>query len=651
MALRLVVFLAMIVTNTSAFGQLSPPTVQSARPLGAAPGETVAVEVAGTDLDGATALSFETPGVRVEGLEPSKTTLRAKVTLPADAPPGPLRFRVVGPRGQSNAGQVFVGRALPTVAEVEPNNGFQKPQVVKGEAVAVEGKIEPGNEVDVYAIDLKAGETLAAEVIAARAGSGLDALITLFGPDFREIAEDDDTFGQDAAVSATAKVAGRYFVQVQDADGKNRDDKVEKQKGSRPYRLEMGTIALATSAFPAGLKRGGSTTVRITGANMGGAVAVAMPGDTPTGDRVVRVGGSNGVWFRVSEADEVAEVEPNDSEHAPQTMTVPAAVNGRLDAKRDGDLDVYRLVVAPGNAGTYRVSALASRLGSPADPVLTVLDEKGDAQAENDDAGGRDARVERVIDAKGLLVAVRDYYGRGGPRFVYRLEVEPIPDRCVTVTADLGARVVPRGGSVALAVGVERRGYDGPVTVLAGETPAGVSAVPVTIAKGSNAGVLLVSAADDAPAGAFPFRLAARDAGAPAEVVYRERAGVGSDSPKGWLVVTERAALGVRVEPGEVTAAPGGSVTVKVVLDRRNETAKKAPVKVKLVAAEGNLEGFEPVAETTLAVGSDAATLTLKAKPNAAPARRTVAAVAYFNGVSEVFSVASGPVGVAVGGK
>ena len=110
--------------------------------------------------------------------------------------------------------------------------------------------------MDVYAVEMKAGETLVAEVIAARAGSGLDALVTVFGPDGRELAEDDDTFGQDAAVAVRARVAGRYFVQVQDADGKNRDGKIEQTK-ARPYRLEMGTVALVTSAFPAGLKRGG----------------------------------------------------------------------------------------------------------------------------------------------------------------------------------------------------------------------------------------------------------------------------------------------------------------------------------------------------------------------------------------------------------
>ena len=259
-------FAALILLNAPAFGQLSPPTIQSSRPIAGSPGKTLAIEIQGTDLDAATALSFEFPGVKAEALEPSKTTIKAKVTLPIDAPPSPLRFRVIGPKGHSNAGQIFVGRGLETVAEMEPNNGFRKPQTIN--EGAIEGKIEPGDDVDVYAVEMKAGETLVAEVIAARAGSGLDALVTVFGPDGHEVAQDDDTFGKDAAVSVRAKAAGRYFVQVQDADGKNRDGKIEATK-TRPYRLEVGKLALVTSAFPAGLKRGGSTTLTLTGANLG----------------------------------------------------------------------------------------------------------------------------------------------------------------------------------------------------------------------------------------------------------------------------------------------------------------------------------------------------------------------------------------------
>ncbi len=606
MTYRLALILTLCLAGAPAFGQLSPPTIQSARPIAASPGEPFAAEIKGTDLDSATSLAFEAPGVRIDGFSPSSTSIKARITFPAETQPGLHSFRVVGPKGHSNPVQIHVGRPVRTIAEIEPNDGFRKPQTIAEKTVAVDARIEPGNDVDVYAIPGNAGETLTAEVIAARAGSGLDALITVFGPDLREVAADDDTLGQDASIVYRIKTSGRYFVQVQDADGKHRDGKIEQTK-VRPYRLEIGTLAPIS------------------------------PSPTLT----------------IHPDHEIAEREPNDSDESPQTLTVPATVIGQFATSRrnESDVDVYRL---KGNSGMYRISALATRIGSPADPVLTVLDEKGDTQAENDDSGTRDARVDRRIDAKGpgLLVAVRDYYGRSGPRFAYRLDIERIPDRSITVTTDLGARVVPRGGSIALPIRLDRRNADGPLTILTGATPPGISAVPVTLAPGSNSGFLLVSATASAPLGVFPFRLTTRDTHSPTDLVYRDRSPLTLDSPSpGWLVVTEPTTLGLHIEPAEITLGPGASSTVKVLLDRLNETAKKAPVKVKLVALDGNLDGLEPLSETTVAPGSDSATFTLKSRPDARSSRHDLTAIARFDSSPEAFAVASSAASLVVSGR
>ena len=638
-----------LLLSAPALGQLTPPTIQTTRPLGAAPGETISLELGGTELDAATALQFDDSRVRVDAIKTEKTKLTSKVSIPPDTPPGPLHFRLFGPKGPSNEGQLLVGRAIKTIAEIEPNNGFRKPQAIDG-PTAIEGKIEPGDDVDVFSVNMKAGEWLVAEAIAARAGSGLDALITVFGPDGREMAAEDDTFGKDAAVAVRAKAGGRYFVQVQDANGRNRDNNIE-QKVTRPYRLEVGAIALVTSSFPAGATRGGSTSLRLTGANLNAETfPLQLPDDAPLGDRIMGFGGSNGILLRVDDRS-AEEVEPNDDAAAKiQTITVPCAINGRFDRRkaREGDVDVFRLVAAPGSEGTFRISAIAARVGSPADPVITILDESHETQAENDDTGGRDARLERPIDAKtGLLVAVRDYHGRGGVRSVYRLEVEPIAAKAIGVSADLGARVVPRGGRVGFVVNVERRGYDGPLTVLAGETPEGVAVMPVTLPKGINAAFLIVSARDDAPIGRFPFRLTVRDAPAPAEFAYRER-GAAPANADGWLAVAEPSSLGVRPESDELIVAAGEKGTVKLALDRRNEAAKKSAVKVRLVATEGTLEGFEPVAEQTVAADSSAASFELKARPGAPAQSKWVTAVARFENAAEAMAVVSAPFRVVV---
>src|SRR5436305_11146574 len=81
--------LFVLATNLT-FAQLTPPTVRGVRPIGAAPGERVTLEISGSDLDGASALVFEDPGVKAE-VSASADRVTARVALPKDVAPGPLR--------------------------------------------------------------------------------------------------------------------------------------------------------------------------------------------------------------------------------------------------------------------------------------------------------------------------------------------------------------------------------------------------------------------------------------------------------------------------------------------------------------------------------------------------------------------------------
>ena len=349
----------------------------------------------------------------------------------------------------------------------------------------------------------------------------------------------------------------------------------------------------------------------------------ALPGDTVLSLSTPR-GVANPVTVRVGDVPEVMETEPNHDIARIPDVTVPAALNGVLEAADEGDVDLFRLKAAPSHQGLYRITAFAARIGSPADPVLTVLNDKGDPQGEDDDKLGRDARIERAIDSRdGIVLAVRDYYNRGGPRFVYRVEIEPLNRRGVTVTADLGSRTVPRSGSVALPLTLERRGYDGPVTVLAGSLPSGVSAAPVTLtAKSSNA-FLILSAEPDAPLGPFPLHLTTRDTPMPVEVNYRERLGTGdparevpAEMPAPVMAVAEPAILGVRIEPAEIALNAGGQATFKIRLDRRGDPARKG-VMLLLFSPDGDLGGLEPVPKLNVAADGTEAAIALKARADA----------------------------------
>ena len=195
-------------------------------------------------------------------------------------------------------------------------------------------------------------------------------------------------------------------------------------------------------------------------------------------------------------------------------VTVPAAINGTFApaGRRGADVDVFRLKAAPGSEGDYAITVFAARVGSPADPVLAVLDAKGETRrprtttssaATPGSSGGSTPK-------EGLLVSVRDYFGRGGERFVYRIEVEPVAGAWRSGRAGapdgppIGGPGRPGHGRAA---GVRRPG-DGPGRRAArGRARPGRSRSPRARRKGSWS----FSAWAEAPIGAFPLRLAARD--------------------------------------------------------------------------------------------------------------------------------------------
>jgi hypothetical protein len=642
--------LSLFPETTSA--QMSAPSVRSTKPLALVPGQSTKLEIHGEKLEGATALLFDSLVVNIESLEPSKDVLKTQIRLPNELAPGVRFFRVITPKGLSNPSRVVVTRPIPWVEQKAPNHGFRAAQLVASPCT-VEGILKNGDGVDVYSVEMKAGQILVAESVAARMGSGLDALVTIFSPDGRELASDDDLFGRDAACWATIPTTGRYFVQIQDANGRNPDGNAE-SKTTREYLLTIGDLPLVISAFPAGARRGTKTPFDVLGVNFpeGLQLLSDFPAETPPGDNLLKIvmpkGMANALSVRVGDGPELNEPDPESADDPlrPLPALVPGAINGRFRNMDDGDIDYYQLVPIPGQEGDYAITVYAARMGSPADPIVSIVDPRGTSQAEDDDKLGRDARIERRIPAEGITIAVREAFGRGGPRFIYRVEVEPLAPRRITVTADLGGRSVPRNGSIAIPITLDRQGDDGVATILTGELPPGVTSAPVTIPAKAKGGILVLSATAEAPLGVFPFRLVVRDTKGLPQFAYRERAAnnagpsLAVDRP--ILTIAEAISLGVRIEPEEVVARPGETVAVRVLIERRGETAK-GPIKLRLSAGVGGLDGFEKIDEATVPPEKMDHVFQLRSNPGASSRRIALTAQAWFVGGSDLQAIDARP--------
>lgn len=207
------------------------PRLLVAVPLGVSPGVAAKLTIRGLKLDGVTEIRFGVSPVlgkivskgstpvpnQQEADRVGNTQIEVEMTLPVDVPPGKIDVVAVNPAGESPPYALIVNGATPLIPEVEPNDGFAKAQpLVPGQKI--DGTIHQNQNVDVYRIDGRAGQKLAIEVLAARHGSAVDSILTLYDANRRLLAANDDqSETADSRIDFACPADGAYYVVLQDA--------------------------------------------------------------------------------------------------------------------------------------------------------------------------------------------------------------------------------------------------------------------------------------------------------------------------------------------------------------------------------------------------------------------------------------------------
>jgi hypothetical protein len=634
------------------------PQLSGVTPAGGQRGTTVELTISGTNLEAATGLFFEGAGLQVESLSTEKPAppaagaksagkkrgasgkLGARVRIAADAVPGIRSFRVLTPVGPSDAGRFVVGQ-WPEGAEREPNNSPERAQAVSF-PIVVNGQISPAEDLDCYRFHARAGQTLVFEVLAARLDSPLDAILSLQDERGRELAVNDDTGGMDALLVFPVPQEGDYCLLLRDLRNQG--------GGSHHYRLTMGEIPYVTAAFPPGGPPGASVEMALHGVNLGGAerARVTLPAEARPDLCPVALplpeGFSNLVTVAVEEesaasAPEQLEVEPNEEPSQAQLLPVPGVVYGRIYGAqgsppslpaeaRDGpmprstEVDCYRFHATKGEKLILEV--MARRYGSELDSLLVITDAAGKERAVNDDALGKDSRLEFTAPETGDYVArIADLQERQGPNATYRLSILPArPDFRLSCTPDRVA--VGPGGHVLLNVAVQRlNGFDGEVALQVEDLPAGVSLLGTTGIRPGRKEVNLVLTA--AP-GAMPQAVFLRVTGAATidgKSIRRTAQALEETARKGDNQPPRPARLpvaAVTLPPDVVltaptdplTLAPGKSLEVKVRVERQEG------VKGKISLSALDLPDGVTAANVDVAEDKREATIILKAEEKAA---------------------------------
>lgn len=516
-----------------------PPTVSALFPPGARRGTTATVEAAGSFDHWPAQCRVDGDGLTVTAAE-KKGTLT--VVVAEDARPGVHWIRLYDQDGAASLRPFVVG-TLPETTEQEPNDDPREPQKIAEPRVVVNGRLQKRGDVDGFAVELKAGAVLTADVQANRPlGSPMDGVLQVVSADGFVLAQNDDDGGRlDPRIVFEAPSDGTYVVRVF-AFPATPDSSIAFAGGdSYIYRLTLTVGGFVDHAFPLAAPSGGPSEVAAVGPNVpkdGPESKLAVP----AGDEPGRVVLANPAFSGTAEVRRVVgptlvEAEP-DAADQPQALADLATVSGRIDPA--GDRDAFRIALKKDDERVFRVESRG--FGLPLDAVLAVLDGDGKTLAEQDDAGSAaDPELKFAAKADGeFVVVVRDLHGRGGPRYAYLLSVtKPAPDFALSLASDVFETTV--GKEAKIAVAVERRdGFAGEIEIRALDLPEGVEAAAVVSKPGDDSAKtvnLEIKAAADAPAGSFRVVGRPKDGDGRDRVARAKLSGLDAETERPWLTV------------------------------------------------------------------------------------------------------------------
>jgi len=424
----------------------------------------------------------------------------ARITLPADLPPGSVRWAVANANGASvRTGTFWVGTDPEVLEAIRPDG----PQVLPALPVTVSGRLSRNEEVDQYRFTAPRNGPLTCELAARQLGVNLNAAVTIRDAQGQVVADAVDTDGQDVRLTFQAKADTTYTLSLHDLDF--RGDR------SFVYRLTLTPGPRILAVLPAVGKRGETRELEFVGPGLatGGprleAVkrAVALPADPQRSALAYRL---ETPWGTTPVFDIPLDDRTETVAGAEQPLGLPAAVTGAFEQGKKAVR--YSIVAQKGEVLDLRVEA--RRFGSPLDVVLVILNAEGKELARNDDLPGTtDAGLTFTAPLDGTYtLEVADQSGQAGTRAaIYRLVVERSgPAFTLQTVARLN---VPVGGKTDLTVTARRLGgFKEPITLKVAGLPDGVT-VPadLVIPAGKNDLKIAVQAAADAPAVATLVRV------------------------------------------------------------------------------------------------------------------------------------------------
>lgn len=402
---------------------------------------------------------------------PLPREFRARLTIPADTPPGQVTWQAANANGATAVGRLVISD-LPQVLETDAS---VVPQLLESLPVAVCGQIERIEEIDRYHFVATQTGPLTCELISRAVGSTLNAVIRVTDQSGHLASEAVDSAGLDAKFTFPVTAGERYTIAIHDLDfGGDR---------SFVYRLALTPGPRVTAALPAAGTRGQTQAIEFIGYGLATGAAeletvtreLTFP-DDPTLQRIdyrleTPLGMSLPITLGLSSSPEHRRLPDQPTS---QPLEVPFGITATFSEL----YGAHRYLVDGKRGDHWAVSCHAQRIGSPLDVAVTVLDPSGTEVLRVDDSGGgTDAEGWFTLPADGSYqIVVSDGSAAGDqPDAIYRLGVEAAqPDFRLQTPEPLN---IPIGGKASLAVKVERIAkFEAPIRIDLSGLPEGITA-------------------------------------------------------------------------------------------------------------------------------------------------------------------------------
>ena len=460
------------------------------------------------------------------------------ITIAADAAPGVRWIRIYDADGAGNP-KAFVVGTLPELVEKEPNNAPAKAEAVPGSTVVCNGRLNPGGDLDLFAVNLKQGQTLVASVAGHEAlGSPMDAVLQIVAAAGGQLAFNHDQRGLDPEIIFAAPADGNYLVRIF-AFPSNPDSSIGYAGNDKfVYRLTLSTAAFVDYPWPLALTRGRETRVELIGWNIPQSLAAVTIKSEGESFEIADPQLGNVAIVAVEPHETIVETEPNEPA-SPQSIALPLTISGRIE--RPADVDAFAFEGKKDQPLTLRLESRS--LGYPLDGVLKVTDAEGKALVTVDDvSNNRDPLVTFSPPADGSFrVLVSDLNRQGSSRHVYRLragKTEPVYE----VAADAHAYTVTPEKPAEITLSINRQqSFPEAIAFTVTGLPEFVVAAPaVSATSGDGAATVKLTLASKGGAFSGPIRIHALGTG-PSKLARTVGAGIPDHSARIkdlWLTAT-----------------------------------------------------------------------------------------------------------------